>query len=138
MGILKHFVLPVLGLGHAFQVYKLVVDGKEALPKFYGWPGSEVPMSPRELHMMGIIMSSSIALFLNCCLGIFFENAHYRAMATFLELAFFASEAYDAHVTGFPVQVKLGFGIIAFIGLAVHAKEPGIFTKDKNAAKKSK
>jgi hypothetical protein len=138
MGILKHFVLPVLAVGHAFQVYKLVVDGKEELPKSYGWPGSDAPMSPRELHMMGIILSTSITLFVNCTFGIFLENAHYRGMATLLEFIFFAAEAYDAHITGFPIIVKLGFGTIALVGLVVHAMEPGIFTKDKNASKKSK
>jgi hypothetical protein len=138
MGILKHFVLPLLALGHAFQVYKLVVDGKEALPKFYGWPGSEEPMSPRELHMMGIILSSSIVLFVNCSAGIFLENAHFRGMAALLEFIFFSAETYDAYITGFPIYVKFGFGIIAMVGLAVHAMEPGIFTKDKGSDKKSK
>jgi hypothetical protein len=137
MGILKHIVLPILAIGHAFQAYKLLADGKEALPKFYGWPDAAAPMSPRELHMMGVILSASLTLLANCIAGIFFENAHYRGMATTLELIFFGSELYDAHVTGFPTMVKGGFAAIALLGLLVHSQEPGIFTKDKTKQKPS-
>jgi len=135
MGILKHVVLPMLAVGHAFQAYKLLIDGKEELPKYYGWPGAEEPMSPRELHMMGVILSASLTLLVNCLAGIFLENAHYRGMATLLELIFFTAESYDAHVTGFPVNVKLAFAAIALVGLVVHAMEPGVFTKDKTKTK---
>jgi hypothetical protein len=134
MGILKHAVLPILCLGHLFQAYKLIVDGKEELPKFYGWPGAAdatAKMSPRELHMMGVILSSSLALAVNCIAAIATENSHYRGMATTLELIFFASEWYDAHVTGFPTTVKAAYAGIAALGLLVHSQEPGIFTKDK-------
>lgn len=108
MGILKHAVLPVLAIGHAFQAYKILTEGKDALPAYYGWPGSEEPLTPRELHMMGVILSISLTLMVNCMAGIFFENAHYRGMATVLELIFFSLEYYDAAVNsaGFPANAN--------------------------------
>ena len=135
MGALKHAVLPILAVGHAFQAFKLLTDGKEELPKYYGWPGAEEPMSPRELHMMGVILSASLALLVNCVAGIFLENSHYRGMAALLELVFFAAESYDAWVTGFPIHVKLSFATVALTGLIIHSMEPGVFTKDKAKAK---
>lgn len=137
MGILKHAVLPILAVGHAFQAYKILADGKEEIPKFYGWPGAEKTMSPRELHMMGVILSTSLTLFVNCVAGIFLENAHYRGMTTLLELIFFSSELCDAHVTGFPTKVKAAFAAVALVGLIVHSMEPGVFTKDKSKSKSS-
>lgn len=135
MGILKHAVLPILAVGHGFQAFKILTEGKAALPKYYGWPGAEDPMSPRELHMMGVILSVSLALFANCVAGIFLESAHYRGMATLIELIFFGSELYDAHVAGFPYVAKAAFAAVAAIGLVVHSMEPGIFTMDKGKAK---
>jgi len=135
MGLLKHVVLPILAVGHAFQAYKILTDGKEELPKFYNWPGADEPMTPRELHMMGIVLSISLTLFVNCVAAIALENAHYRGMATLLEFIFFGCEAYDAQRTGFPVSVKEVFAFVALIGLAVHSQEPGIFTKDKAKTK---
>lgn len=135
MGLLKHVVLPILAVGHAFQAYKILTDGKEELPKFYNWPGADEPMTPRELHMMGMILSISLTLFVNCVAAILMENAHYRGMATLLELIFFGCEAYDAQKTGFPVSVKEVFAGVALLGLIVHSQEPGIFTKDKTKTK---
>jgi hypothetical protein len=137
MGILKHAVLPILAVGHAFQVFMILTKGKEKLPKFYGWPGAQPSMSPRELHMMGVILSASLTLLVNCVAGIFLENAHYRGMATMLELVFFSAEFYDAYSAGFPALVKAGFAAVALVGLVVHSQEPGIFTKDKAKAKPS-
>lgn len=135
MGILKHVVLPILAIGHAFQAWKILIDGKEDLPKFYGWPEAEEKMTPRELHLMGMILSISLALCVNCVAGIFLENSHYRGMATLVEFIFFAAEAYDAHSTGFPATVKTAFAVVSLIGLVVHSQEPGLFTKDKAKTK---
>jgi hypothetical protein len=135
MGLLKHVVLPVLAVAHAFQAYKILIEGKQELPKYYGWPGADDPLSPRELHMMGIVLSVSLTLMVNCISAIVFENSHYRGMAAVLEFIFFACEAYDAQTTGFPVTVKAAYAVIALIGLIVHSQEPGIFTKDKTKSK---
>ena len=138
MGLLKHIVLPVLALGHAFQAYKILIDGKEELPKFYGWPGANDPLTPREQHMMGIVLSISLTLLVNCIAAIVLENSHYRGMAALLEFIFFAGEAYDAQTTGFPVLVKEIFALVALVGLIVHSQEPGIFTKDKTKSTTTK
>lgn len=135
MGILKHVVLPILAVGHAFQAYKILVDGKEDLPKFYGWPNADDSMTPREMHLMGMILSTSLALLVNCVAAIFLENAHYRGMATLVEFIFFAAETYDAQATGFPLTVKAAYAVVSLLGLAIHSREPGIFTKDKSKTK---
>lgn len=135
MGVLKHIVLPILAVAHAFQAFKILTDGKDELPKFYGWPGSSAPLTSRESHMMGVILSISLALSVNCFASILFENAHYRGMATVLELIYFGSEFYDAYKTGFPFEIKAGFAALALIGLLIHSMEPGIFTKDKTKSK---
>ena len=135
MGILKHIVLPALAVVHAFQAYKILTDGKDSLPSFYGWPESSTPLSSRESHLMGIILSTSATLAVNCFASIFLETAHYRGMATLLELIYFSAEAYDAYITGFPYEVKGSFAAVALVGLIIHAMEPGLFTKDKTKTK---
>ena len=137
MGILKHIVLPVLAVVHAFQAYKILTDGKDSLPGFYGWPESSAPLTVRENHLMGIVLSISATLAINCFVSIFLETAHYRGMAALLELVYFATEAYDAYTIGFPYEVKGGFAGIALVGLIIHAMEPGLFTKDKTKTKSS-
>jgi hypothetical protein len=137
MGLLKHFVLPFLAVVHAFQAYKILIDGKDSLPSFYGWPESSTPLTVREGHLMGIVLSISATLAVNCFASIFLETAHYRGMATLLELIYFGTETYDAYTTGFPYEVKGSFAAVALMGLIVHAMEPGLFTKDKSKTKSS-
>ena len=135
MGILKHIVLPALAVVHAFQAYKILTDGKDSLPSFYGWPESSTPLTVREGHLMGIVLSISATLAINCFASIFLETAHYRGMAALLELIYFGTESYDAYTTGFPYEVKGSFAAIALVGLVLHAMEPGLFTKDKAKTK---
>lgn len=131
MGILKHVLLPMMAMVHAFQSYQLIVNGKDTIPSYYGWPDQK-PLNGRELHLMGMILSSSITLMINCMIGVMMENAHYRGVATFLEVIYFSSEAYDAYSTGYPVTIKLVFATICAVALMIHSMEPGILTKDKN------
>jgi hypothetical protein len=86
---------------------------------------------------MGIVLSISATLAINCFVSIFLETAHYRGMATVLELIYFGTEAYDAYSTGFPYEVKGSFAALALVGLLIHAMEPGLFTKDKTKTKSS-
>jgi hypothetical protein len=137
MGILKHIILPILAVTHAFQAYKILSDGKDSLPSFYGWPDAASPLSPREQHLMGIVLSISVTLAINCFISIFLETAHYRGMTTLLELVYFGLETYDAYTTGFPFEVKAAFAGMTLLGLVIHTMEPGIFTKDKSKAKAS-
>ena len=131
MGVLKHFVLPVLAVAHAFQAYKILLVGKDEIPRLYGWPHGSDPLTPREEHMMGVILAMSLTLFVNCVAGVFLENAHYRGMATVLEFIFFGAQLWDAQLTGFPTNIKIIYTVVAGSGLLVHSMEPGIFTKDK-------
>jgi hypothetical protein len=135
MGILKHIVLPILAVAHAFQVYKILVDGKDALPGFYGWPESTTPLTLREQHLMGMVLSISATLAVNCVASVFLETSHYRGMAAVLEVIYFGAEAYDAYITSFPYQVKGTFAGIALFGLIIHSLEPGLLTKDKKKIK---
>jgi hypothetical protein len=130
MGILKHIVLPLMVIVHGFQAYQIMFNGKDSIPSFYGWP-EQKPLNAREMHFMGLVLSSSITLMLNCMIGILMENAHYRGIATFLEVIYFSSEAYDAYTTGYPVVIKLSFAAICAVALMIHSMEPGILTKDK-------
>ena len=74
------------------------------------------------------------------------ENAHYRAMATLLELVLYSLDLADAMYentfldeeggeklfTLVPLAVMTG---VTLLGLLVHSQEPGLFTKDKNEKK---
>lgn len=139
MGILKHIVLPIMVIVHAFQAYQILANGKDSISTFYGWPDQK-PLNGREVHLMGMILSSSIILMMNCIIGIIMENAHYRGIATFLEVLYFSLESYDAYITGYPVIVKLSFASVCAVALMIHSMEPGILTKDKKSTttKKSK
>lgn len=137
MGLLKHVILPVLTFVHAFQAYQIYGKGKDSISSFYGWP-DQGKLSDRELHLIGIIGSISIALMINCVIGVAMENAHYRGVATFVEVIYFSLEAIDAYETGYPVGVKLTLALVCAVGLMVHAMEPGIFTKDKSGKDKSR
>ena len=136
MGLLKHIILPLLAIVHGFQAFQIYVHGKDALPEYYGWPDTK-PLSQREVHLVGIIASVSVALMINCLVGVFFENAHYRGLVTFLEVVYFSLEALDAYSSGYPLIVKLTLALVCAVGLMVHAMEPGIFTKDKSGKNKS-
>ena len=76
------------------------------------------------------------------------ENAHYRAMATFLELVLYSLDLADAMYentflvlggeeggklfTLVPLAIMTG---VTVLGLLIHSQEPGLFTKDKNGKK---
>ena len=134
MGVLKHFILPLLTVVHGYQAYVIMVQGKESIPSLYNWPDSTIPLSPREMHLMGMILSISVTLMVNNVVGIFMENSHYRGMVILLEVLYFSLEAYDAYQTNYPVKVKLYFAFLSAFGLMIHSMEPGLFTKDKNSS----
>jgi hypothetical protein len=128
MGLLKHFILPVLALVHVLAAF-IMITNKEMIAKQVC--GAEPPLSTLELHLIGAMGAMEVALFVNCMAGIFLENSHYRGMAVLLELIFLSGDLIDALRTGVPcgpLPVMVG---LAAIGLAVHSNEPGIFTKDK-------
>jgi hypothetical protein len=137
MGLLKHAILPLFVVFHSISVYLVFSGQKELLPSLAQWPNADTPLSPLESHLIGATGSASLALGINCLVGIFYENSHFRGMAALLELVYFASDWYDAYLTGFPTETLMAMSIIAAVSLLVHIMEPGIFTKDKNKAKSS-
>jgi hypothetical protein len=100
---------------------------------------SKVPITDIETHLLHCLGGISLVFFLNNVAAIFVENAHYRGMAVFLQMIFFIVDGYSYNVMGKEVApavlVSVGVGAV---GLAVHAMEPGIFTKDKDSGKKNK
>lgn len=137
MGLLKHFILPLFVVFHSVTVYLVFSGQKELLPTIAQWPNADAPLSPLESHLLGALGGANLALELNCLVGIFYENSHYRGMVASVELIFFAGDWYDAHLTGFPTETLMIMTILAAAGLLIHVMEPGIFTKDKSKAKSS-
>lgn len=72
------------------------------------------------------------------------ESAHYRAMATFLELVLYSLDLADAmyentllgdDMTPFTLVPLATMTVLTVLGLLLHSQEPGLFTKDKNKMK---
>jgi hypothetical protein len=134
MGILKHFVLPIFCLYRAGIVIIGLTQGKDGVAKVANFPIGEDGMTPVETHMMGAFVGLSAALLFNAIAAIMTENSHYRAMATAVEFIISATDAYDTLYLagpGFDATFLIGCSLLAGVGLAVHSREPGIFTKDK-------
>jgi hypothetical protein len=135
MGLLKHIILPLFVVFHSVTVYLVFSGQKELIPLLAQWPNADAPLSPLELHLLGALGGANLALVFNCLVGIFYENSHYRGMVALVELIVFASDWYDAYLTGFPTEALMVLTTLAAAGLLVHIMEPGIFTKDKSKIK---
>jgi hypothetical protein len=112
-----------------------LTQGKEGVAKGANFPVGEDGMTPLENHMIGAFVGFSAALLFNAIAAILTENSHYRAMATAVEFIIAVTDAYDALYLagpGFDATFLIGWSLLAGLGLAVHSREPGIFTKDKN------
>ena len=139
MGILKHFVLPTFCTFHGVVVTIGLTQGKLALAKALGFPlGETGGLSPLEGHFLGSYLGLSTALIFNDLAAILTENSHYRLMATAVEVIGFATDATDAAFfagPGFGYVPLCFLSVLGLVGMAVHSREPGIFTKDKNNTK---
>jgi hypothetical protein len=135
MGLLKHAILPLLGAVHAFAVVSVVLQGKEEFARILNLLPEGVAMTALESHLFGALVGTHLALLANCMAGVFIENSHYRGMAAILEVIFFGGDLYDTYTAGLPTEPLIVLTSLAFVGLAVHSNEPGIFTKDKKAKK---
>ena len=139
MGLLKHVVLPLFSILHAFVAVNLVIGRKE----YFVNEVLHYPASPHESltqwedHFLGIIAGVHMALLYGCLMGIFLEHGHYRAIIAAMELIYCLNGSYDAMRLGFPYGVPFAFTGLAAIGLVAHAFEPGFLTKDKTKTKKS-
>lgn len=89
-----------------------------------------------EVHFQHILGAIFLCLLLNNVAAISIENAHYRGMAVALHTIFIILDACSHIWMGVdaPKPMFLFIGI-RLIGLVVHSREPGIFTKDKNDVK---
>jgi hypothetical protein len=137
MGLLKHIVLPLFVVAHSVFACTVLSGQKELVLSMAQFPNADAPLSPLESHLIGAMGGVNLALLVNCLAGIFYENSHYRGMVALVELIVFASDWYDAYLTGYPTESLTILTILAAAGLLVHIMEPGIFTKDKSKAKSS-
>ena len=108
------------------------------------WPRDTVKLTPIERHLLGAGFTFHVVLAINDIAAIMVENAHYRAMATFLELVLYSLDLADAMYENtflgdgaklFTLVPLATMTVITILGLMVHSQEPGLFTKDKNAKK---
>lgn len=137
MGLLKHAVLPVFILLDLFFVYKcFIAQDISDVQESWGRDTSKSPITDIEVHFQHILGSIFACFLLNNLTAIFIENAHYRGIAVAQHTIFFIMDACSYVWMGVeipkPMFVVVGIGLV---GLLVHSREPGIFTKDKNSAK---
>ena len=143
MGLLKHVLLPLFASLHGISVYLFMTKGAVGIyvmAKGFARDGvtSNDDLTDMEQHMIAVMVGSQFALMINCVAGIFLENSHYRGMAVLLELIFFVCDSWDYYRHDKDGKIVYGMTLLTLIGLLVHAKEPGIFTKDKNVTSKTK
>ena len=145
MGILKHAVLPLYSALLLFMGYGWLVN-EDTADLTVAWAGGadnrdfdKTPVTQLEVHLVHVVGGVAISLGLNCVMAIIKENSHYRGMAVALVMMVFGIDLTSYVRLGKPIPGPL-FGILGLgaVGLAVHAMEPGIFTKDKNAKTKAK
>jgi hypothetical protein len=145
MGALKHIVLPLCTIAHVFAIGVFLVKGKEFMATMLDWPRDTVNLTPIERHLLGAGFTFHVVLTVNDAVAILLENAHYRAMATVLELILYSLDLADAMyentflVEGtklFTLVPLASMTVVTLIGLVIHSMEPGVLTKDKNSKKK--
>lgn len=141
MGLLKHAVLPLLAFFHVAVIYQThgpggpqtIIDA--IMEGGYGRDLNAFPTTEIEEHIIAALAGAHLALLVNCIAAIFMENSHYRGVAVLLEFILWATDCYDTYIHGKDYTLLAVFTAVPLIGLIVHAMEPGIFTKDKNAKK---
>ena len=139
MGLLKHVILPLFALLHGYVTFRILVqnDIKGSIELFQ-WPpkaGKDQSLTLWEEHAIRILGGAHLAFFLACAFGVFLEHSHFRAIVALLELVYWVNGAYDATLKGFPCEVAYGLIGLTVVGLIAHAREPGLFTKDKAKTK---
>lgn len=137
MGLLKHFVLPLYVLFDLAVVFQLLV-AEDLVDMMTAWGDPATSATQLEMHLAHAVGGAVLVLLLNNIAAIIIENSHYRGMAVFLQVVFFSADAFSYVRMGKEIPAVL-YGIVGLglAGLAVHANEPGIFTKDKGGKAKS-
>mmetsp|Transcript_23746 Transcript_23746/g.34022 ORF Transcript_23746/g.34022 Transcript_23746/m.34022 type:complete len:139 (-) Transcript_23746:275-691(-) len=138
MGLLKHFILPLAALMHGFSVYCCMDLNSWSQAALQMDVESEADVSSkRQLAMLGALRAFNACLFALCSLGVVSESAHFRGVVVFGELIIWAVVLLDAYTLGFDWTIPVCWFALMAVGTAVHAMEPGVFTKDKAKAKSS-
>ena len=134
MGLLKHVVLPMnalLNIGFFFKL--LIAEDYDDLQSLW----VDTPLSPMEHHLWHCLGGSAICNLLHCIVAFFAGNKSYRVMVCAMHALLFAVDGWSYIHFGKDVPPVLYFIVgINILGLLVHLKEPGLFTKDKNAGGK--
>ncbi|KAL7526075.1 hypothetical protein ACHAXR_001302 [Thalassiosira sp. AJA248-18] len=137
MGLLKHAILPLYALLSLAMVFKtLVAEDMEDIMEAWGRDTVAVPITTVELHFVHCVGGAFIILLVNDIAAIAVENSHYRGMAVLMNVLFFVVDGYSYARLGKSIPGII-FGAVGMgvVGLMVHSKEPGIFTKDKGSGK---
>ena len=144
MGLLKHFVFPVLIVLHINVVIHGVLfaksGGRLTLIKQFEWEGAaeRQTLGVWEEHALGIVCAGHTAFLAAEVWSTFLDSAHVRGVVAVMELIWWLYGAYDAQRLGMPCEVAYVLSAVLAVALIIHAKEPGIFTKDKKADEKKK
>jgi hypothetical protein len=140
MGLLKHAILPVFALMHFSVCVVLWTGGPMAVVKMFDWPPKEndEELTLWEEHAIGIIGALELTMTFGCVVGVVMENSHFRGVMVVMELICWGLGGYDAYRLGVPSAFAFSMAGLALIGLVVHSREPGLFTKDKSKEQKSK
>ncbi len=137
MGLLKHVILPLYALLDLSLVYQgLVSENMDDICEYWGRDTSALPITVLKRHFLHVIGGAALVLFVNNVAAILVENSHYRGMACFLQMLFFAVDGFSYWRMGFDIHPVI-FVIVGVggVGLLIHSREPGIFTKDHDKAK---
>jgi hypothetical protein len=138
MGLLKHIILPLLALVHVIIVFPILSGDKMGFAVFSTLKEStSEPLSLMESHLAGVSGAAHASLFFGCLVGVFHESSHFRGVFLAMETVFWTMDVYDGYMLGMQTAPVLALLVMCFIGLIVHSREPGIFTKDKAKTKSS-
>ena len=137
MGLLKHVVLPFYATLNLFLLYKCLI-AEDINFVLEGWDRDieAKPITTLEMHLLHVSGGTFGIFLINNVAAIIVENSHYRMMAVLLQVLFFMVDWYSYIRLGSPVPpVIIANVVVGIVGLVVHSKEPGIFTKDKGSEK---
>jgi hypothetical protein len=131
MGLLKHFVFPVMVLAHGGISLVGFTSGLHQAMIDAGVLEADHKLTAFEGHALEIMTGVHAMMFYGAIMGLAFENAHYRGVHIIKEAIFFGTIAYCDYKQGYPMVVSTAMTVLALVGTIVHSMEPGVFTKDK-------
>lgn len=135
MGLLKHAILPLFTLIHLHAAY-LCTDCSKWAELVMLEVETEIDL--RQQHMLGCLQAFNVGLAFMNILGLVTESAHFRGVVVVTEAILFTLFALNAYQLGINWIPPAGIAGVATLSALVHSREPGIFTKDKNAKLKKK